>query len=74
MKMTEKIIDILLNYVEVDDEITDETDIKRDLGMSSFDLVCFANELNDEFGIKLEVEDFRGCTTVGKLADRIAKG
>lgn len=72
--MIEKIIDVLLNYVEVDGEITAETDIKKDLGMSSFDLVCFANELKDEFGVKLGVDDFRGCITVGKLADRIAKG
>ena len=72
--MTEKIIDIILNYVEIDGEITAETDLKRDLGMSSFDLVCFGNEINDEFGVKLEAADFRDCATVGKLAERISKG
>lgn len=64
----EKIIELLLNYVEPDDEITAETSIKEDLGMSSFDLVCFGDELFDEFGVRLTADNFRECETVGKLA------
>ncbi len=67
----EKIIELLLNYVEPDDEITAETNIKYDLGMSSFDLICFGDELFDEFGVKLSAENFRECDTVGKLANFI---
>ncbi len=67
----EKIIELLLNYVEPDDEITADTNIKYDLGMSSFDLICFGDELFDEFGVKLSAENFRECDTVGKLADFI---
>ena len=51
--MLEKIVDIILNYVEPDDEITPDTRIKSDLGMSSFDLVCFGDDLYDEFGVKI---------------------
>lgn len=67
----EKLIEIILNYVEPDDEITADTDIKSGLGMSSFDLVCLSEEIFDEFGIKLNAEVFRKCDTVGELADYI---
>lgn len=67
----EKIIEMILNYVEPDDEITAETSIKEDLGMSSFDLVCFGDEIFDEFGVRLTADNFRECDTVGKLADFI---
>lgn len=67
----EKIIELLLNYVEPDDEITADTNIKNDLGMSSFDLVCFGEELAEELGIRLTADDFRSCYTVGKLSDFI---
>ncbi len=66
--MLEKIVDIILNYVEPDDEITPDTRIKSELGMSSFDLVCFGDDLYDEFGVKIGADDFRRCNTVGKLA------
>ncbi len=69
--MTEKIIDTLLNYVEPEDEITAETDIKSELGMSSFDLVCFADELYETFGVTLTPDNFRDFCTVGQLADFI---
>ena len=65
--MLEKIVDIILNYVEPEDEITPDTRIKSELGMS-FDLVCFGDDLYDEFGVKIGADDFRRCDTVGKLA------
>lgn len=64
----EKLIEFILNYVEPDEEITGETKIKDDLGMSSFDLVCLAEEVYGEFGVKLTADTFRECDTVGKLA------
>ena len=69
----EKIVEILLNYVEPDEPITEETNIKYDLGMSSFDLVCFGDDLCDEFGIRLTPNDFKNCDTVGKLAQFVQK-
>lgn len=64
----ERLIELILNYVEPDDEITAETSIKSGLGMSSFDLVCLAEEIRGEFGVKLNAEVFRDCDTIGKLA------
>lgn len=68
----EKIVEMLLNYVEPDEEITADTEIKGDLGMSSFDLVCFGDDLQTEFGVTITAEDFRNCETVGKLSEFIA--
>ncbi len=64
----ERLIELILNYVEPDEEITAETSIKGGLGMSSFDLVCLAEEIHGEFGVKLNAEAFRDCDTIGKLA------
>lgn len=69
----EKLIELILNYVEPDDEITADTDIKSGLGMSSFDLVCLSEEIFDEFGVKLNAEVFRDCDTIGKIADYLAE-
>ncbi len=69
--MFDKIVDIILNYVEPDDEITAGTSIKSDLNMSSFDLVCLADELHESFGVTLSPDDFRDCDTVGLLTEII---
>ncbi len=71
--MFEKIKDMFLNYVEPDDEITPDTRIKSELRMSSFDLICFADDINASFGVKLTAEDFRNNRTVGALADFVEK-
>ncbi|MBR6634726.1 MAG: acyl carrier protein [Clostridia bacterium] len=71
--MFEKIKDMFLNYVEPDDEITTDTRIKSELRMSSFDLICFADDINITFGVKLTAEDFRNNRTVGALADFVEK-
>lgn len=63
----EQLIEILLNYVEPDEEITSDTKIKEDLGMSSFDLVCLAEDIFGQFGVRLTADNFRQCKTVGSL-------
>lgn len=67
----EKLIELLLNYVEPDDDITAETRIKSELGMSSFDLACLANDIRDEMGVNLTADDFRKYRSVGALAQHI---
>lgn len=67
----ERLIEIILDYVEPDEEITAETNLKNGLGMSSFDLVCLAEDIHNEFGVELTVDVFRDCNTVGELAKYI---
>ena len=71
--MFETIRDMFLNYVEPDDEITPDTRIKSGLGMTSFDLICFADEINISFGVKLTADDFRANRTVGAISEFIEK-
>lgn len=72
-EMFEKIVDIILNYVEPEESITPDTDIKNGLSMTSFDLVCLSDEIYEEFGIVLNADDYRECNTVGRLVARIEK-
>lgn len=69
--MFEKIVDIILNYVDPDEAITPETNIKSGLCMSSFDLVCLSDDIYEAFGVTLTADDFRECDTIGKLVDHI---
>ncbi len=67
--MFEKIVELLLNYVEPDGDITEQTNIRTDLGMSSFDFICLGDDIFNEFGVRLTADDFRSCLAVGKLAE-----
>ncbi|MBE6747389.1 MAG: acyl carrier protein [Ruminococcaceae bacterium] len=67
----EKLIEILENFVEVD-EIKSEDNFKLDLGLSSFDTVCLMTEIKNETGVELEAADFIRYKTVGEMAEHIA--
>ncbi len=67
----ERLIEMILDYVEPDEEITADTSLKSGLGMSSFDLVCLAEDIHNEFGVELNADVFRKCDTIGELADYI---
>ena len=71
--MFEKVVDIILNYVEPEESITPDTGIKNGLSMTSFDLVCLSDEIHQEFGIVLNADDFRECDTVGSLVAHLEK-
>ena len=71
MQTFEQLINILENYVEVD-EIKSEDNFKLDLGMSSFDTMCMVNDIKNIFGIELTALDFIKYKTVGEMADYMA--
>lgn len=71
--MIREIIDIILNYIDPEEKITENTNIKSDLGMSSFDLVCFADELFEKYGVSLTPDIFREFTTVGELSEYVSR-
>lgn len=63
----EKLIELIENYVEID-EITAESTFKNDLGMSSFDIMCILTDIEVEMGVKLKPTDFVVNKTVGLMA------
>ena len=67
----EKIIEMLAESTDTDDsEITADTKF-TDLGIDSLDMTEMAMDLEDEFGITLEMRP--ELDTVGKLAEEVEK-
>ena len=66
-----QLVEILENYVEVEDISTD-SNFKADLEMSSFDLMCLVTEVQSTFGVSLKATDFIDYKTVGEMAEYIA--
>ncbi len=65
----ERIIETILEFVEPDEEITPESTLKGDCGLSSFDTVCLLDALCSEFGKNVDEISVRECQTVQDLAD-----
>lgn len=66
--LLEKVKRILLRYTEYI-EITEESQLAADLGMSSFDLVSVVTEFEDEFGIEIADRDIRKFICVGDIVE-----
>ena len=71
MCVFEKLVEILENYVEAD-EIKSEDSFKSDLGMSSFDTMCFISDVKSKLGTELLPKDFIAYKTVGEMAKYIS--
>ncbi len=53
------------------DDITIETNIKTDLGFTSFDFINLIALIEDTFDVELEEEKIHSINTVGDLIDYI---
>ena len=70
--MLDKLREIITNYSEVDEEnITGDTDLRVDLGLSSFDLVNIAVECEKVFGTNIPDRDLASMNSVGDMLDFI---
>ena len=65
----DKIIDIILEFVEPEEELTPASTLKDDCGLSSFDTVCLVDELCRAFDKNVDDINVRECKTVQDLAD-----
>ena len=63
MKTIDKIIKIIKENIETDVAIEESTDMREDLDLDSFDVLMIMNEIDDEFSITLEEEDFQRVNT-----------
>ncbi len=72
MQEYEKIVEILDEYVRAD-EINPNDNFKSDLDMSSFELIGFATDVKNTFGVELKVDDFLNNPTVIEMAQHIVK-
>ncbi len=66
--MLEEIKSIICDYIDIDpDEIKPESELRKDIGMSSLDLINLAVEVEDCFGVTVSNEDISAIATVEEL-------
>ena len=72
--MFEKLVDIIVNYVEVDKaDIKPESRFMEDLGFNSFDFMSMLGEIEDELDVEICQEDATDIRTVQEAAEYLEK-
>ncbi|MGN0317887.1 MAG: acyl carrier protein [Lachnospira sp.] len=72
--MFEKLVDIIMNYVEVDkEEIKPESRFMEDLGFTSFDFMSMLGEIEDELDVEIDQIEAANIRTVKEAADYLEK-
>ena len=66
--MLEKVKCILSQYTEMT-EITEESSLTADLGLSSFDLVSIVTDFEDQFEIEISDRDIKNFVCVNDILD-----
>ena len=63
--MLETFRNIICNYVDIDPEnITEDSKLRSDIGLNSFDMVNVAVDLESEYGVKIDSKEFGGLKTI----------
>ena len=72
--MFEKLVDIIVNYVEVNKEdIKPESRFMEDLGFTSFDFMSMLGEVEDELEVEIEQEEAANIRTVQEAVEYVEK-
>ncbi len=72
--MFEKLVDIIVNYVEVSKEdIKPESRFMEDLGFTSFDFMSMLGEIEDALDVEIEQEEAVEIRTVQEAVDYLEK-
>lgn len=68
--MFEKLVDIIVNYVEVKKEdIKPESRFMEDLGFTSFDFMSMLGEVEETLDVEIDQEEAANIRTVQEAAD-----
>ena len=68
--MFEKLVDIIVNYVEVDKaDIKPESRFMEDLGFTSFDFMSMLGELEETFDVEVDQQEVVNIRTVQEAVD-----
>lgn len=70
--LLEQVKRILLQHTE-NVEITEDSQLVADLGLSSFDLVSVVTEFEDEFKIEISDRDIRKFICVGDILEYLER-
>ena len=68
--MFDKVVDIIVNYVEVKKEdIKPESRFMEDLGFTSFDFMSMLGEVEEELDLEIDQEEAANIRTVQEAVD-----
>jgi acyl carrier protein len=73
MLVTERIYEILQQYLGNDIVLSPESDLLNDLGMDSLEQIELGLKLEKDFGIKIPAREMRGCVTVEEVVQLAAR-
>lgn len=71
--MLEKIIAILQDVCEIEDEITPESRFAEDFGISSLEMFKFISEIEEEFDVSINMRKLQNVRTVADLMNELNK-
>ena len=72
--MDAKLIELIQCYAELDtDNLNPQSNIFCDLGMSSFDLMALMSEVEEEYGIQININDVMRLQTIEQVNSYIQK-
>lgn len=72
--MFEKVVDIIVNYVEVKKEdIKPESRFMEDLGFTSFDFMSMLGEVEEELDLEIDQEEAANIRTVQEAVDYLTR-
>lgn len=66
-----KIIETIIEITDTEEEVTEETLIVHELGLSSMEVLAMIGELEDIFGVDLNMKQCGNVRTIGQLCDVI---
>lgn len=66
--------EIVLDYLGEDDiEVSEDSDLTEDLGLTSLDMISVVGDIEDSFGISVEDEAVENISTVRDVIDYISE-
>lgn len=67
MNLQEKVITIIKQNTENRAEVRLDSDLRKELGVDSFEMLMITNAIEEEFGITIEIEVLGGIRTVDDI-------
>lgn len=72
--MLEKVRELICHYVDIDPEtLTEDTNIRSDLGLNSLELINIAVAIEDEFDLEIPDREVANIETLGDAIKVIEK-
>ena len=71
--MLEKLIDIIRDVCEIEDEITLESRFVEDFGLSSLDMFRLISEVEETFDVSINTRKLQKIRIVSDLVDQLDK-